>query len=106
MRKAIDETDRRREKQHQNNIDNNITPRGVIGKITDVMGVGGFSKSKELDKVAERHANYQLLTTREIDNKIEQLEKEMYLFAQNLEFEQAAATRDEIAKLRDQHLST
>ena len=56
--------------------------------------------------MAERHANYQLLTTREIDNKIEQLEKEMYLFAQNLEFEQAAATRDEIAKLRDQQLST
>jgi excinuclease ABC subunit B len=106
MRKAIDETDRRREKQHQNNIDNNITPKGVVRKITDVMGVGGFSKSKELDKVAERHANYQLLTTKEIDNKIEQLEKEMYLFAQNLEFEQAAATRDDIAKLRDQQLST
>ncbi|MFT7009984.1 MAG: excinuclease ABC subunit B [Colwellia sp.] len=106
MRKAIDETDRRREKQHQNNIDNNITPKGVVRKITDVMGVGGFSKSKELDKVAERHANYQLLTTKEIDNKIEQLEKEMYLFAQNLEFEQAAATRDDIAKLREQQLST
>jgi excinuclease ABC subunit B len=106
MRKAIDETDRRREKQHQNNIDNNITPKGVVRKITDVMGVGGFSKSKELDKVAERHANYQLLTTKEIDNKIEQLEKEMYLFAQNLEFEQAAVTRDDIAKLRDQQLST
>jgi excinuclease ABC subunit B len=106
MRKAIDETDRRREKQHQNNIDNNITPKGVVRKITDVMGVGGFSKSKELDKVAERHANYQLLTTKEIDNKIGQLEKEMYLFAQNLEFEQAAATRDDIAKLRDQQLST
>ena len=106
MRKAIDETDRRREKQHQNNIDNNITPTGVVRKITDVMGVGAFSKSKELDKVAERHANYQLLTTREIDNKIAQLEKEMYLFAQNLEFEQAAATRDDIAKLRDQQLST
>lgn len=106
MRKAMDETDRRREKQHQNNIDNNITPKGVVRKITDVMDVGGFSKSKELDKVAERHANYQLLTTKEIDNKIEQLEKEMYLHAQNLEFEQAASIRDDIAKLRDQQLST
>ncbi len=106
MRKAIDETDRRREKQHQNNIDKNITPKGVVRKITDVMGVGGFSKSKELDKVAERHANYQLLTTQGIDNKIEQLEKEMYLCAQNLEFEQAAAIRDDIAKLRNQQLST
>ncbi len=106
MRKAIDETDRRREKQHQNNIDKNITPKGVVRQITDVMGVGGFSKSKELDKVAERHANYQLLTTQGIDNKIEQLEKEMYLCAQNLEFEQAAAIRDDIAKLRNQQLST
>ena len=106
MRKAIDETDRRRALQHQNNIDNNITPKGVVRKITDVMDVGGFSKSKELDKVAEQHANYQLLTTKEIDNKIEQLEKEMYSCAQNLAFEQAAAIRDSIAKLREQQLST
>jgi excinuclease ABC subunit B len=106
MRKAIDETTRRREKQHQNNIDNNVTPKGVIRKITDVMDVGGFSKSKELDKVAEQHASYQLLSTKEIDNKIDQLEKEMYLCAQNLEFEQAATIRDEIAKLREQQLST
>jgi excinuclease ABC subunit B len=106
MRKAIDETERRRALQHQNNIDNNITPKGVVRKITDVMDVGSFSKSKELDKVAEQHANYQLLTTKEIDNKIEQLEKEMYLRAQNLEFEQAAAIRDDIAKLRAQQLST
>ena len=106
MRKAIDETERRRSKQHQNNIDNNITPKGVVRKITDVMGVGGFSKSKELDKVAEQHANYQLLSTKEIDDKIEQLEKEMYQCAQNLEFEQAASIRDDIAKLRAQQLST
>jgi excinuclease ABC subunit B len=106
MRKAIDETDRRREKQHQNNIDNNITPKGVVRKITDVMDTGSFSKSKELDKVAERHADYQLLSTKEIDNKIEQLEKAMYLCAQNLEFEQAATIRDDVAKLRDQQLNT
>ena len=106
MAKAIDETDRRREKQHKNNIDNNITPKGVVRKITDVMDVGGFSESKELDKVAERHANYQILTTKEIDKKIEQLEKEMFSYAQNLEFEQAASIRDDIAKLRAQQLST
>lgn len=106
MRKAIDETDRRREKQHQYNLDNNITPRGVIRKITDVMEVGNFSERKELNRVAEQHANYQTLTTKEIDNKIEQLEKTMYIHAQNLEFEQAAAIRDDIAKLRTQQLST
>jgi len=106
MRKAIDETERRRSKQHQNNLDNNISPKGVVRKITDVMDIGGFSKSKELDKVAEQHASYQLLSTKEIDNKIEQLEKEMYQCAQNLEFEQAASIRDDIAKLRAQQLST
>jgi len=106
MAKAIDETQRRREKQHQYNIDNNITPKGVVRKITDVMDVGGFSESKALDKVAEQHANYQILSTKEIDNKIEQLEKEMFSYAQNLEFEQAASIRDDIAKLRAQQLST
>ena len=106
MRKAIDETDRRRVKQHQYNLDNNITPRGVVRKITDVMEVGNFSERKELNRIAEQHANYQTLTTKEIDNKIEQLEKSMYLHAQNLEFEQAAAIRDDIAKLRTQQLST
>ena len=106
MRKAMDETERRREKQHQFNLDNDITPKGVVRRITDVMGVGDFSQSKELDKVAEKHANYQLLTTKEIDDKIKQLEKNMYTHAQNLEFEQAAAIRDDIAKLRDQQLST
>jgi len=106
MRKAMDETERRREKQHQFNLDNNITPKGVIRRITDVMGVGGFSESKELDRVAEQNANYQALSTKEIDDKIAQLEKNMYSHAQDLEFEQAAAIRDDIAKLRTQQLST
>jgi len=106
MRKAIDETERRREKQHQYNLDNNITPKGVVRKITDVMEVGAFSKSTELDKVAEKNANYRGLSTKEIDDKITELEKNMYTHAQNLEFEQAAAIRDDIAKLRTQQLST
>jgi excinuclease ABC subunit B len=106
MRKAIDETERRRGVQHQYNIDHNITPKGVVRKITDVMDVGDFSKSKALDQVAEKVANYQALTTKEIDKKITELEKLMYSHAQNLEFEKAAATRDEIAKLRTQQLNT
>ncbi len=114
MRKAIDETERRRAKQHQYNIDNNIIPKGVIRKITDVMDTGGFTKRKQLDKVAEQNAGYKvdeqgelhMMTTKEIDNKIEQLEKKMYLHAQNLEFEQAASIRDDIAKLRTLQLSS
>ena len=106
MRKAMDETERRREKQHQYNLDNNITPKGVIRKITDVMDVGSFSKSTQFDMVAQKNANYQALSTKEIDDKIKELEKTMYTHAQNLEFEHAAATRDDIAKLRTQQLST
>ena len=70
------------------------------------MDVGDFSQSQALDKVAEKTANYQALTTKEIDTKITELEKSMYAHAQNLEFEKAAATRDEIAKLRTQQLNT
>lgn len=103
MRKAIDETERRREKQHQYNIDNNITPKGVKRKISDVMDVGSSASMK---KVAEQDGEYQLLTTNQIDDKVKELEKIMMDHAQNLEFEQAAATRDKITKLRQQQLST
>ncbi len=108
MRKAIDETDRRREKQHQFNLDNNITPKGVSSKITDVMDVGssyGLEKNM-LREVAETQADYALLTTNEIDAKVKKLEETMYQHAQNLEFEQAAAIRDDIAVLRTQQLSS
>jgi len=107
MRKAIDETERRREKQHQYNIDNNITPQGVIRKITDIMELGsGTVQGQAYQKVAEDQAEYKILTTTEIDQKIKTLEHAMLNHAQDLEFEQAAALRDEIAQLRLQQLST
>jgi len=107
MRKAIDETERRRAKQHQYNLDNGITPKGVIRKITDVMDVGdGTSVDIALGKVAETKGEYHLLTTKEIDQKVKELEETMFKQAQNLDFEQAAITRDKIAKLREQQLSS
>jgi len=107
MRKAIDETERRREKQHQYNLDNNIVPKGVIRKITDVMDLdGGVEFKQTQSQVAEKAAAYKLMTTSEIDEKVKQLENTMFTHAQNLEFEQAAAVRDEINKLRQQQLSS
>jgi len=106
MRKAIDETTRRRVKQHQYNVDNGITPKGVIRRITDVMDVGTYSAAEKLSKVAERIANYEALSTKDIDVKISELEKTMLDHAKNLEFEQAASLRDDIAKLREQQLNT
>jgi excinuclease ABC subunit B len=105
MKKAIDETERRRAKQHQFNLDNGITPKGVIKKITDVMDVGG-STVKQLEKqVAEKEQAYHVMSVAEIDQQVKVLEAEMFKHAQDLEFEQAAAVRDKIAQLRQQQLS-
>lgn len=105
MKKAIDETERRREKQHQFNLDNNITPRGLVKKVADVMGAGRGLKNPGM-KVAEPSEIQPILTTREIDKKVVALENEMYDHARNLEFEKAAAVRDEISKLRNQQLKS
>jgi len=107
MRKAIDETDRRRAKQHQYNLDNNITPRGVKRIIADVMDLdGGKTRAAAALKAAEPEGKYDTLTTKEIDTKVQELENMMFNHAQNLEFELAASVRDEIKQLRDQQLVT
>ena len=107
MRKAIDETERRRIKQHQYNLDNNITPRGVKRAITDVMNVGNAStEEKYRQKVAEKEEAFKVYSTAEIDKKIKSLENEMMELAKNLEFEKAAELRDEMAFWRNKQLST
>ncbi|TRX56951.1 excinuclease ABC subunit UvrB [Thalassomonas sp. M1454] len=105
MKKAIDVTISRRAKQHQFNVDNGITPKGLVKKVGDIMGVGGSTSTSSL-KVAESSKDGHILTTAEIDNKISKLENEMFDHARNLEFEKAAAARDEISKLRELQLKT
>ncbi|REL27153.1 excinuclease ABC subunit UvrB [Thalassotalea euphylliae] len=106
MRRAIDETERRRAKQDEHNKANNITPKGVKRKITDVMDVGLDPEEQLIaNKVAEQKAAYKTLSFEEIDEQVKQLEAKMLEHAKNLEFEQAAAVRDEVAKLREQQLS-
>lgn len=107
MRKAIDETDRRRAKQHQYNLDNNITPRGVRRNISDVMDLdGGKIRAAAALKAAEPASEYESLTTKQIDVKVQELETQMFNHAQNLEFELAASVRDKIKQLRDLQLET
>ena len=105
MKKAIDETERRREKQHQYNLEHGITPKGVTKKITDVMEIGTSFGENNARKVAEEAGDYSTLSVKEIDVKVKQLETKMFDHAQNLEFEEAASLRDEIAKLRDLQLT-
>ena len=106
MAKAIDETDRRREKQRQYNLDNGITPQGLSNKITDVMDIGGHNEhtAKVLpryQRVAEAKANYQLGDAASLSHQIDELEKRMHQHARDLEFEQAAALRDQVLNLRE-----
>lgn len=106
MQRAIDETNRRREKQQQYNQLNNIVPQQVNKPITDIMDVGGGNPSNDgkvrLRKVAEAEKKYKLMTATQIMAKIAELEKQMFVYARDLEFEKAAALRDEIEDLRAQ----
>ena len=104
MQRAIDETQRRREKQIAHNEKMGITPQSLNKPITDIMDVGdGSSDGKvKLRKVAEDKAKYASLSPKELMKQIQQLEAKMFEHAQNLEFEQAAALRDEVEALRQE----
>lgn len=104
MQRAIDETDRRRQKQLDYNKKHNITPQGISKQITDVMDMGGSKGgARGQYKVAEPDADYHGLSPRELGKKIAQLEDTMYEHAKNLEFEEAARLRDQIEVIKNNH---
>ncbi len=113
MKKAMDETNRRREKQHAYNEEMGLKPQALKRNIKDIMEMGDIAKSRkqktskvvELSKVAEDAANYGSLTPQQLDKEIAKLEGQMYKYAQNLEFELAAKTRDQIEQMRKQFIT-
>ncbi|WP_420283133.1 excinuclease ABC subunit UvrB [Serratia liquefaciens] len=108
MARAIGETERRRAKQQAFNEENGIVPQGLNKKISDILQLGKpstRSKGKGKGKAGENAAQYQNLTPKALDQKIRELEAQMYTHAQNLEFEQAAGLRDEIHQLREQFIA-
>ncbi|QHS08981.1 excinuclease ABC subunit UvrB [Sinimarinibacterium sp. NLF-5-8] len=104
MKRAISETDRRREKQLAFNAEHGITPKGVQKRIADVMHYGYEDIGARAQQAAEVKAQYDVLTPELLTKQISKLEKEMKQLAMNLEFEAAAAKRDQIRKLRERAL--
>ena len=106
MRKAIGETQRRRDKQMAHNLEHGITPQTVRKRIADVME-GAYantarSKGNKRANVADTAADYRALTPDQALKQLKKLEDKMFQHAKNLEFEQAAAARDQISQLRAQ----
>ena len=113
MQKAMDETNRRREKQQAHNLKLGIEPQALARNVKDIMELGDITASKgkkaskvvPLSKVAEPQSDYALLSPQELEKTMQQLEEQMYQHAQNLEFEEAAAKRDQLDVLKKQFIT-
>ncbi len=107
MAKAIEETQRRREKQHEFNLQQGITPTTIFKSVADILELSipgaGLNQSTK-SKVAEQQASYKSLSAKDKEKKLAQLEEQMYKHAKNLEFEEAARVRDEIKQLQAEML--
>ncbi|MEY4253808.1 MAG: hypothetical protein RLZZ566_1278, partial [Pseudomonadota bacterium] len=101
MSRAIGETERRRNKQIAFNLENGITPRGVVKGIRDLIdGVYSDKSDKESMRMELEQARLQDMSEKDVAKEIKRLEKQMMEHARNLEFEQAASTRDQLGRLR------
>ncbi|WGL96768.1 excinuclease ABC subunit UvrB [Arsenophonus nasoniae] len=108
MAKAIRETERRREKQIAFNQQHRIVPKGLNKKVGDILQVGATISAKAKRKQPQVSAiseDYHKLSAKELELKIQALEVQMYRYAQDLEFEQAASLRDQIQLLREQFIA-
>jgi excinuclease ABC subunit B len=101
MRRAMDETERRRTKQVAHNTAHGITPIGVTKRIKDIIdGVFDIDTAQKELKVAQELAAYKHLDEKKLTKEIKQLEKEMLACARNLEFERATQLRDKLNQIK------
>lgn len=111
MQRAMDETLRRRAMQLEFNQQNGITPASIVKDVKDIMegAYAATGQSRHDRKVAEEQAAYEVVGAQSVENiakEIKRLEDKMYQHARNLEFEEAAKTRDILGKLRERSLAS
>ena len=107
MRRAIEETDRRRAIQEKYNLEHGITPKGIVKEVTDIMEgaqSGSGSKKRSAKIEIKDFAKYSGLDKKELFKQCAALEDKMLKHARDLEFEEAAAVRDEIVKIKSTFL--
>ncbi len=103
MRRAIDETNRRRAKQMAFNREHGIEPRGVKKEVRELIdGVFDSSAARKAAKDEGEAVSYETMSEKQLAREIKRLEKLMFEHAKNLEFEKAARARDQLAQLRQQ----
>jgi len=102
MKRAMGETERRRNKQIAFNKANGIEPRGVQKRIKDIIdGVYDVKEKRSEMQVEQERARYEDMSEKDLAGEIKRLEKQMNSEAKNLEFEKAAATRDRLTKVKE-----
>ena len=103
MRRAMDETERRRNKQIAFNTENNITPMGIKKQIRDLIdGVYKIDDARQELMAAQEQAKYEAMSEKQVAKEIKRLEKLMMDHSKNLEFEKAAQVRDQLQLLKEQ----
>ena len=101
MERAIDETNRRRERQLQHNKENNVKPASIIKQVADIMEAAYPVPGRGRKRIAEDATRYESMSPEQILRKAQKLEKKMLKHARDLEFEEAARLRDEIQRMRE-----
>ncbi|MGZ5161427.1 MAG: excinuclease ABC subunit UvrB [Burkholderiales bacterium] len=102
MRRALEETERRRAKQLAHNESHGITPIGVQKRIKDIIdGVYDHETARSELKAAQNEARYEHMGEKDLTREVKRLEKDMFDAAKNLEFERAAELRDQLKRLKE-----